>query len=426
MKRFVLKMMKGNKKEYLLLMSVLSLVVSFLYVFLSLYDVMADIHTADLVSNMGIDFINFIALCLSVVTVIVVNYYFIEERTQEYALLLLTGRNRKEIVFYIFIQFGSILFLSFVLGGVLGAIWIVLMNRFYMIMGFDFMINQPFILLYILLFIVCMLFIIVFNIARFNHIEIKINDYLRNKIQTSTRVPKKATTQYLIMSLLGFMFIFSSHQLTLSQDITISSIICFIGVIAGIILVSTSLIPFIYYSFHNTLVLKSKKVMFIFNGFMELISTIEFPFILNCLMIPILLISILALEIEVLKYVMITCYLFVLLIIMICFILQFNLYNKSLIYKLDILKSLGYRKNNVKMIQFVQVILFFIVSILLLISFSGLLYKGYLQGIINSQMFILFVGSYIFVYLSICIYMNVKFNQSIKEAYSYEKHFNRG
>ena len=53
-------------------------------------------------------------------------------------------------------------------------------------------------------------------------------------------------------------------------------------------LLATSVIPFIYYTFHRSIVLKGKNIMFIFNGFMELISTLQFSFILDCLMIPIL------------------------------------------------------------------------------------------------------------------------------------------
>ena len=131
MKRFVLKMLKGNEKEYLLMISVLSLIVSFLYVFLSLYDVMSIISGEFSVFNMRIDMINFIALGLSIITIIIVNHYFIEERTQEYALLLLTGRGMKDIVFYILMQFGSILMIAFIIGGLFGALWIILLNVFY-------------------------------------------------------------------------------------------------------------------------------------------------------------------------------------------------------------------------------------------------------------------------------------------------------
>ena len=157
--------------------------------------------------------------------------------------------------------------------------------------------------------------------------------------------------------------------------------------------------------------------MFIFNGFMELISTLQFSFILDCLMIPILLISILTLDINSLKYVMITCYIFVLVMIMICFILQLNLYSKGLSFKINTLKSLGYKKNNVRTIQFVQIMMFLLVVLLPLIAFSHLLIRGYNQGVIDIWMLGLVIGSYICIYLFICIYMGIKFNSIIKEAY---------
>ena len=138
---------------------------------------------------------------------------------------------------------------------------------------------------------------------------------------------------------------------------------------------------------------------------------------LNCGIIPILLISILMLEFEVLKYIMLSCYVFILLMIMICFILQLNLYNKGLSHKIVTLKSLGYKKNNIRTIQFVQVIIFLLVAMLPLIAFSGLLMNGYVQGILSWQIVVLLIGSYIGVYLIIGVYMIIKFNSIIKGAY---------
>ena len=166
MKRFIVKMMKGNKKEYLLMISILSLIVSFLYVFLSLYDVMSMIESI----NIGLDLINFITIALSVGAIIAVNNYFVEERTQEYALLLLTGRNMKQIVVYILMQFGLILFVSFVLGGTIGLGWIVLLNLIYCLLHIDFMINQPFIGFYVLMFFVCVVILLAY------HIKIRYNE----------------------------------------------------------------------------------------------------------------------------------------------------------------------------------------------------------------------------------------------------------
>lgn len=413
MKRFIVKMMKGNKKEYLLMISILSLIVSFLYVFLSLYDVMSMIESI----NIGLDLINFITIALSVGAIIAVNNYFVEERTQEYALLLLTGRNMKQIVVYILMQFGLILFVSFVLGGTIGLGWIVLLNLIYCLLHIDFMINQPFIGFYVLMFFVCVVILLAYHIARFNKIEININNYLRNRVQMSSKVPVKGTTKYLIFTLLGLMLVSNSYQLTLNSEVTLSSIISFVGVIGGIMLLVTSIFPFIYYVFHKSLVLKGKTIMFILNGFMELVSTIQFSFMLNCGIIPILLISILMLELEVLKYIMLSCYVFILLMIMICFILQLNLYNKGLSHKIVTLKSLGYKKNNIRTIQFVQVIIFLLVAMLPLIAFSGLLMNGYVQGILSWQIVVLLIGSYIGVYLIIGVYMIIKFNSIIKGAY---------
>lgn len=422
--RFILKTIKGNKKKYVLMSLVLSIVVSFFYVFLSLYESISGI-SADIVMGMGIDVINFLALALGVFVIIRINNYIIDDHTQEYALLLLTGRNFKQLLSYVFMHTGSILLLCFVVGGLLGNIWVVLINAFYKFIHIDFIVHLPSLFSYILIYPVCMIILLAISIMKINMLDLNINDHLRSKFKMKTLVPQKKTVPYLIFTVIGILFLSSGFKLTFDSNITMSSYTSFIGVIIGIVFVSNFLIPFLYYAFHNSLVLRSKKIMFILNGFMELSTTLALSFGINSIIIPILLASLIIVNNEILKYSIITLYILVLFMIMICFVLQLNMYCRTLIYKINTLKSLGLKSKEMKFIQIVQVFLYLLVISLPFIAFYSLLYNSYLSGLLDMQLLLLLAGGYVIVYLFIGIYMIIKFNMVIKEAYGYVKYLNR-
>lgn len=424
MVRFLLKTMKGNKKEYILMSLILSIVISFFYVFISFYESIASI-SSNIENGIGIDLINFISLALGVFVIIKINNYIIDNNTQEYALLLLTGRNLMQLIYYFLLHTGFLLLICFIIGGLLGNIWIILINALYKLIDISFMVQLPNIFYYVLIYPVCLVFLLAISIMKINIIDLNINDCLRNKVKTKTLVPEKKTILYFIFTFIGFMFLSNGFMLTLDSNMTVSTYTSFMGIIIGIVLISNFLVPFIYYGFHNNFVLKSKKIMFIFNGFMELSTTLSLSCCINSLMIPILLISILLMNYEVLKYCIIAIYILILLMIMICFILQLNIYCKSLIYKINTLKSIGLKSQDMYFIQNIQVIMFLLTVSLPFIAFYNLLYSGYLNGLLNTKILVMLAGGYILVYLFIGIYMIVKFSKTIKEAYGYVKYLNR-
>jgi len=419
--QFMLNIVRGNKKEYLTTILTLSLTYSFCYIILSMYDVIYNINTGNLDIDMGIDITNFFCLSLGIVVIFIVISCFIENRLQEYAILLMTGRKFSEIVKYILIHFSIILTSGFVIGSFLGIIFENTMNAIYSAYHINFYLSYPPFFLYFILLFVTIMLILAYNILIFNRVEININNYLRNKANVSYKMPKKRKYRYFVFTLIGFLFVFNSF--TGIKDISVSSVLIFIGSIIGVILIVKYLILFIYYTFHESFILSNNKIMFIFNNFIELSSIVMKINIINCIIMPIVLISTLILDIGTLKMTMISYYYITLIMIFICYIFKLNLYCKGLTSKINTLKALGYNIKDMYSIYNVQVILF-LVTVLMPIIIYGISLMNVLHQT-NGVILMILVVSYIIIYMIIGVYMFIKFHLTVKEAFSNVKYLNR-
>lgn len=419
--KFIFNIMKRNKREYLKTILTLSLIYSFCYIFLSMYNVVFNIQTGNPDTDFVIDMINLFCVGLCIIVILIIISYFIENRLQEYAILLMTGREFSEIVKYILVHFSIILTLGFVIGGFLGIIFENIMNAIYSAYHINFYLFYPSFSLYLILFIISLTLILAYNISIFNRVETNINNYLRNKVNISYKMPKKRKYRYLVFTLIGFLLVYNSF--TGIKDVSVSSIMMFIGSIIGVILIVKYLILFIYYTFHESFILSNHKIMFIFNNFIELSSIIMKINIINCVIIPIVLISTILLNIGILKITIISYYYITLIMIFICYIFKFNSYCKVLISKINTLKALGYDIKDMYSISNMQIILFLVTVLIPIIiysiSFMNILHQS------NKLILMILVVSYIVIYMIIGIYMFIKFHFTIKGAFSNVKYLNR-
>lgn len=421
MVKFIFNIIKGNKKEYLITILTLSLIYSFCYIFLSLYDVVSSIQTGNADTDFAIDIINFFCISLGIIIIIIIISYFIENRLQEYAIFLMTGRKFNEVIKYVFVHFSIILTLACTIGVFLGIIFKNIMNIIYSANHINFYLSYPSFFLYLALFILSLTLIFFYNFSIFNRVEMYINNYLRNKINFSYKMPKKRKYRYLAFTFIGFLFVYNSFIGI--KDVSVSSILMFIGSIIGVILIVKYLTLFIYYTFHESFILSNKKVMFIFNNFIELSSIIMKINIINCIIIPIVLISTLIMNIATLKLIMISYYFITLIMIFICYVFKLNSYCKGLTSKIDTLKALGYDIKDMYSISNMQIILFLVTVLMPIIiysmSFMNILHQS------NGVILMILVISYIAIYMIIGIYMFIKFHFTIKGAYSNVKYLNR-
>ena len=173
---FIKKIISGQKKLYLGILAVLSLLSSFEFISVVMYST----------SNIEVDFAN--GYILQLVTGIVimiafaltlfVNNYIINNKNEEFSLLLLCGRNMKQIIRYILIQFGLLFLISYALGFLIGWGWVYMYSAIY-----DAVITVDLtniLIIYGALFLTKMIYVVVIDMGKFMRIKTDIAGYMNH------------------------------------------------------------------------------------------------------------------------------------------------------------------------------------------------------------------------------------------------------
>ena len=102
---FIKKIVIHQKKDYLLLLSILTLIASFEFCFIAMYDHLSRLDLKiDWMTFRAIAFIPFLTLMIAVVLSVFVAKYFIQNKKHEFSMLLLFGRKPKDLFLYLIIQ----------------------------------------------------------------------------------------------------------------------------------------------------------------------------------------------------------------------------------------------------------------------------------------------------------------------------------
>ena len=120
---FIKKIVIHQKKDYLLLLSILTLIASFEFCFIAMYDHLSRLDLKiDWMTFRAIAFIPFLTLMIAVVLSVFVAKYFIQNKKHEFSMLLLFGRKPKDLFLYLIIQYGIMSLIAFFLGFILGIL----------------------------------------------------------------------------------------------------------------------------------------------------------------------------------------------------------------------------------------------------------------------------------------------------------------
>ena len=115
---FIKKIVIHQKKDYLLLLSILTLIASFEFCFIAMYDHLSRLDLKiDWMTFRAIAFIPFLTLMIAVVL-----SDFIQNKKHEFSMLLLFGRKPKDLFLYLIIQYGIMSLIAFFLGFILGIL----------------------------------------------------------------------------------------------------------------------------------------------------------------------------------------------------------------------------------------------------------------------------------------------------------------
>lgn len=440
---FIRKIISGQKKLYLGILLILSLLTSFEFIAVVMYST----------SNIKVDFIN--GFMLQLVTGIVimiafaltlfVNNYIINNKVEEFSLLLLCGRNIKQILQYILLQFGTLFAISYILGFVIGWLWVYLYQFIYQtIIAIDL---AEIMKIYVALFFTKLIYIVVIDFGKFIRIKIDIAGYMNHVPQKTTNYnpfrlavsglslkdKKPKTFDMLPISkimitilALGLIFIGMTPMMTSFENNNLPTYFAFS--LFGEVLIIDTTIPLLFDLLHNRVLLKSKNWLISLSNFMDLAQVMTAMINISAIVVPVI-ISFLIMQIvsvEVQNAIMMSF--FALMASMfLCFVIRFMIYLPTRAPVIATMRALGYERKTIYKIHYQEMALFIVLVVLFPIVMYGLLlYQGYLVNMITYNTFITMVSIYIILYMIMSVYMIFSYRKLIKEVYSDVRYLNSG
>lgn len=129
---------------------------------------------------------------------------------------------------------------------------------------------------------------------------------------------------------------------------------------------------------------------------------------------------------EEIKAVTMVCFYVLLIMMLLSFILRFQIYLPSIETDIATLKAIGYRYKQLIFI-YNHVVLGFMVIIVIIpiILYALLLYRGYQLSYITMSIVITLITSYFIIFTLLALYMMCQYHQTVKEAFSDVKYLNR-
>lgn len=438
---FITKVYQNNKQQYHILLAILAVIASFEFCNLAIYFAINQFNIENIDLRIAFHTLPFLSIVIAVVLSVFVAKYFIENKTQEFSILLLTGRKTKDLFQYLLIQYGILSFIAFLLGILLGMGLILILNTILHYLSITIQFHYSF-LQTVLVYFILLFFTIVFILAicsnQFVTLDKNLSQYLSHK-KSMRKVPykvyfsamsqkRKLPVLSILMTLLVlYMTLFSIREI-LQPDISLLSLFRFYSfALAGSIVIISTTIPLIYDAFHHILVKHPilLNALACFNDFSAIMMTMV---LLNACLVPSLLFLILLSGSNILlQVIIIPCFMMTIIMICLCFILRYSLYDQEVRSHMATYYSIGYNPQQLKMILFIKNILFVGFAIFIpLLLFIQLAYKAYIEHYLSMQVCLCLSLIYMISYMCVLIYIFIKEKNMLKEVTSHVKYINRG
>ncbi|MEG0365814.1 MAG: FtsX-like permease family protein [Coprobacillus sp.] len=438
---FVCKVFKNKKKEYILLLLILTLLMSFEFCFLAMYNSFTyfdfDIYVA-----LSMNSIPSISIFIAVILIVFVVKYFIDSKKQEFSILLLSGRKPKDLFVYLILQFGFLSLISFILGIGIGTCIMITIQYIVEFLSLSYSLTYN--LSSVLFLYVCFLFIsltLILAVAsrQFVMLDTNLSSHLSHKasanlntvpIKLSAKSKKKKLPIISILISLIVVYI-TVTQIIQMMDPSISLYNLFISFslsLFGIIFVINTIIPLLYDILHDSFLVKHPILLQGLAQFNSFLKTLITLLNMNAYILPILLFMLFFSDKnEIAQVILVPSFIMNVIMIVLCFVLRFSIYNRQHLSSLSLFHSLGYDSNKLFKISLVKNIIFGLFGILIpFLLLVQLFIKAVNEGYMNSQLATLLIIFYIVVYLGLVIYIMIKERNSQKEVTDHVKYLNRG
>lgn len=438
---FVKKVVASQKKFYLGLLTILSFLASFEYISVVIYSGATNLN--NFIDQFMLQSVTGIVIMIAFVLILFVNNYLVEHKTDEFSLILLMGKNTKQVLRYIIIQFGLLFLLSYLLGAVIGSGLLLLYQQLYVetVMGTI----DSIILVYGALFITKIIYVVVIDFGKFLRIKMDIASYMNHVPETTNFNPFAvfssgsklvdvnakqiigANAGKVFTLIIGCLFLYIGLSQLLSdssQNIAVS----YMFSLAGELIIINKFIPLLFDLLHNKVLLKSKDWLMILSNLKEVSKAMSVMINISSVVVPIIIAFLYLQNVSVIvQNAMLVTFFALMAGMFLCFIVRFMIYIPSRANVIAMMKSLGYSKKNIYQIHIKEILIFVLLFIIFPIVIYGLvLYQSYLNNMIAYNTLITMVLVYIGLYAIMTVYMILSYYKLIREVYSDVKYLNRG
>ncbi|MEG0276208.1 MAG: FtsX-like permease family protein [Coprobacillus sp.] len=438
---FVCMVFKNKKKDYGMLLLILTLLMSFEFCFLAMYDALSRLGL-DAYLLMSMNSIPTLSIFIALTLGIFVVKYFIDNKKQEFSILLLSGRKPKDLFFYLIIQFGLLSLISLILGVGIGSAIMLLIQ--YIIDSLSLSYSLTYQLSSVLSLYLCFLCISIIGILavasrQFVILDTNLSTYLSNKSTTNLKIvpikvsanssKKKIPIFSIFLSALYLYITVTQLKLIMDPQMSLYNLLmAFMLSLAGIIFIMNILIPLLYDILHDRILLKHPILMNGLAQFNSFLKTLMTLLNLNACILPILLFLLFFSEQNnLIQVILVPCFIMNIIMIILCFILRFSIYNKQQLPSLAIFHSLGYRSQQLFFISLIKNSIFALFGIFIpFFLLYQLFIKAIREGFINQDLGVILMIFYVIVYIGLVIFIMIKERLSQKEVVNHVKYLNRG
>lgn len=437
---FIQKIYKNQKKDYLMLLIILIFLSSFEFTFLAMYDAFTQFNLHWTVRS-SLHGIPFLASLVAVVLNIFITKFFIENKKQEFSILLLSGRRPKDLLKYLLLQFVPLMVIAYMLAAGIGFTLMYFINWLPQMQNSTLILNYSFINVCFYSFmyhIFAFLVILALSAHQFVNLDKDLAKYLSQKtsaskpayiIKASAVSSKRKIPWLMIIFSLGAIYLTAASLLNLLQTnlSTTDLLMSFTYALAGIFMLVMTVIPLLYDLLHHRL-LKHPILMNSLSSFNEFARVMVVLATLYMIILPIQLFLIFfGAKQELVQAITLPCFIMMIIMIALSFIIRFFIYNEESRSTFAKLNAIGYSPRVLNQIILIKNTLFlFLIFIIPLLFMGELFYRAYNQGLLSVNVIGIMMMTYLIINCLVFIYTCVQERISLKEVTQNVKYLNRG
>lgn len=430
----------GQKNRYLVIIGVLSILFCFDFTLLIILTNISLINDS-LFELIG-QIIILITMIVSFILMMFINNFFVDQKSDEFSIILLSGRNVVWVSKYITVQFGSLFILAALFGSSLSVLFVKgissIFSMFKILELFSIHSISTIFYYYISLLLVKICFIFIVDLGKFMDIKFRIVEYMNHIQKHKTKVSffssfivekekKSIPIWQIVIVLLSLFIIVTSIQHIIVINDFVSLLVYFTSSLIALIFFVKYFIPLFFDFFHNKWLIEHPMILMAINQLIYLLKAMTPLILINTILTPFMffLISMPIINIYLLGVVII-CYLILLFMIAICFVFRFSVYIPVKTRDIATLKLIGYSKKEIDFIHELEIILFvFFAVVLPFLIYITVVSKAYILDFISIKLIISLISCYFIIYLFIGLYMIIGYKRLTREVIKNVKYLNR-